>query len=118
MTSIDEDKLRSLTFTVWNFKQGEMVSLMIHLGDRLGIYKSMAGLGAVTAGQLAEVTGYKERWLLEWLRGQAAARLLDYHHPDQFELSPECAILLAEEDTGTSFCRRCIYRWYASGDYR
>ena len=103
MTSIDEDKLRSLTFAVWNFKQGEMVSLMIHLGDRLGIYKSMAGLGAVTAGQLAEVTGYEERWLLEWLRGQAAARLLDYHHPDQFELSPECAILLAEEDTGTSF---------------
>ena len=35
MTQIDPDKLKQLSFSVWNFKQGEMVSMMIHLGDRL-----------------------------------------------------------------------------------
>jgi 2-polyprenyl-3-methyl-5-hydroxy-6-metoxy-1,4-benzoquinol methylase len=104
MTStIDKKKLRSLSFKVWSYKQGEMVSLMIHLGDRLGLYKSLTGLGPVSAQSLAEVTGYKERWLLEWLRGQAAAQLLEYHHPDTFELTAEGVLLLAEEHTGTDF---------------
>ncbi len=88
-TEVDDRKLRSLSFKVWSYKQGEMVSLMIHLGDRLGIYKAMDGEGLLSAAQLASITGYKERWLLEWLRGQAAAKLLEYHNPDLFELTPE-----------------------------
>ena len=46
---------------------------------------------------------HQERWLLEWLRGQAAARLLDYEKPELFELSAEGALLLAQEDSGTDF---------------
>ena len=103
MTEFDPEKLRQFSGIVWNYKMGEMVSLMIHLGDRLGLYKSMQDLGPVTAKALAAETGLKERWLLEWLRGQAAARLLDYHHPDQFELNSIGAQVLAEEDTGTAF---------------
>ena len=101
--SLNDQKLRSLSFKVWSYKQGEMVSLMIHLGDRLGIYKALADCKIITAAELAQKTGYHERWLLEWLRGQAAARLVDYHHPDQFELSEEAAALLATEDQGTTF---------------
>ena len=100
---IDEERLRNLTFNVWNYKQGEMVSMMIHLGDRLGLYKAMAGEGRMTPAELASKTGYQERWVLEWLRGQVAARLLDYQHPDQFELSAEAELLLASEDEGTHF---------------
>jgi len=73
-TEVDDRKLRSLSFKIWSYKQGEMVALMIHLGDRLGIYKAMSGEGLLSAEQLAEKTGYKERWLLEWLRGQAAGK--------------------------------------------
>jgi SAM-dependent methyltransferase len=101
--AIDHDKLKSYSATVWRYKMGEMVSLMIHLGDRLGLYKALQGLGPVSAATLAEKTGYKERWLLEWLRGQAAARLLEYHDPDRFELSVEGAMVLADEDRGTAF---------------
>ena len=37
MTSrqLDEDKLRSYSGTVWSYKQGEMVSMLIQIGDRL-----------------------------------------------------------------------------------
>jgi 2-polyprenyl-3-methyl-5-hydroxy-6-metoxy-1,4-benzoquinol methylase len=100
---IDPDKMKSLSGDVWRYKMGEMVSLMIHLGDRLGLYKALDQLGPVTSEELAAKTGYHERWLLEWLRGQAAARLLDYHHPDRFELTDEGAMVLAVEDEGTAF---------------
>ena len=73
---------------VWSYKQGEVVSLMIHLGDRLGIYRALDGAGPLSAAALADRTGLHERWLLEWLKGQAAARLLDYHPGDRFELTP------------------------------
>lgn len=100
---IDPDELKRYSFSVWSFKQGEMVSLMIHIGDRLGLYKALNGAGPVTAAQLAAQTGLQERWLFEWLRGQAAARLLDYHDPDRFELSEVGAAVLADEEHSLSF---------------
>ena len=101
--TIDPDELKRYSFNVWGFKQGEMVSLMIHIGDRLGLYQALAGAGPVTAGELAAKTGLKERWLLEWLRGQAAARLLDSSDGERFELSPVGAAVLADEEGSLAF---------------
>ena len=100
---VDPDELKRYSFAVWSFKQGEIVSLMIQIGDRLGLYKALTGMGPVNAAELAEATGLHERWLLEWLRGQAAARLLDYHAGDRFELSPVGTAVLADEDTSLAF---------------
>ena len=47
---------------------------MIHLGDRLGLYRALDGAGPVTAAELAGTTGLHERWLLEWLRGPGRGR--------------------------------------------
>ena len=102
-TRIDPDELNRFAFNVWNFKQGEMVSLMIHIGDKLGLYRALTGTGPVTAGELAERTGLHERWLLEWLRGQAAARLLDSEDGELFELSAVGAAVLADEDNSLAF---------------
>jgi 2-polyprenyl-3-methyl-5-hydroxy-6-metoxy-1,4-benzoquinol methylase len=98
---VDADALAAFTFHVWNFKQGQMVSLMIQLGDRLGLYAALDGAGPVTAGELADRTGLHPRWLLEWLRGQAAARLIDRDPDDRFELSPAAALVLARADEVT-----------------
>lgn len=100
---IDAEQLKRYSFNVWSYKQGEIVSLMIHIGDRLGLYKALEGAGPVTAGELAERTGLKERWLFEWLRGQAAARLLDYHDGDRFELTAVGAAVLADETGSLAF---------------
>lgn len=101
--AIDPDELKKFSFNVWNFKQGEVVSMMIHIGDRLGLYKVLNGLGPVTAAELAEKTGLHERWLLEWLRNQAAARLLTYHDGDKFELTPVGSAVLADEEDSLMF---------------
>ncbi len=100
---LSRDEVNAFSFNVWGYKQGEVVSLMIHLGDRLGLYKALDGAGPVTAAELAAKTGLHERWLLEWLRGQGAAKLLRYHAPDRFELSPVGAAVLADETGSLAF---------------
>jgi 2-polyprenyl-3-methyl-5-hydroxy-6-metoxy-1,4-benzoquinol methylase len=93
---------------VWQYKQGEMVALMIHLGDRLGLYRAMAGAGSMSSDDLAERTGLHPRWLLEWLRGQAAAGLLDTEDGRLFALRDEGAEVLADEHTSL---------WFAAGAF-
>lgn len=78
---------------------GAHVAAMIALGLRLGLYQRLAGAGAISSVELARISGLHERWLREWLRGQAAAGILDYPGDDRFELSPEVAALLADPDS-------------------
>jgi SAM-dependent methyltransferase len=107
-TQVDPDQLARLALRVWGFKQGEVVALMIHLGDRLGLYRAMAGAGPVDAARLAGRTGLHERWLLEWLRSQAAAGLVNSADGNTFELTPEAAAVLADEEGSV---------WFAAGAF-
>jgi SAM-dependent methyltransferase len=107
--ALDPDRLGQLALRVWKFKEGEVVSLMIHLGDRLGLYRAMEGIGAIDAEGLAERTGLQRRWLLEWLRGQAAAGLIESSDGKSFELTPEGASVLADEAASL---------WFAAGAFQ
>jgi hypothetical protein len=80
-------------------KTGEVVSLMIHIGDELGLYDAMAGEGKVNAASLAKSTGLNERWVLEWLRGQGAAGIGDHLGQERFQLSDVAAEALLKEDS-------------------
>ena len=40
--AVDADAVKLFGFTVWSYKMGEQVSLLIHLGDRLGLYRALA----------------------------------------------------------------------------
>jgi 2-polyprenyl-3-methyl-5-hydroxy-6-metoxy-1,4-benzoquinol methylase len=108
MTTDERDRQRAFALRVWGYKQGEVVSLMIHLGDRLGLYRAMTGRGLMTAAELAAATGLQERWLLEWLRGQAAAGLIGTADGEVFELSPEAVAVLADS-------RESL--WFAAGAF-
>jgi SAM-dependent methyltransferase len=101
--SFDPEEVGRFAFRVWSYKQGEMVSLLIHLGDRLGLYRALEGAGAVTAAELAARTGLHERWLYEWLRGHAAAELLASDDGERFELSAVGAMVLAREEDSLQF---------------
>lgn len=94
---IDREKVRKTVEQVFGYLGGAAVSAMIYLGDRLGLYKALDGAGPVTSAELAHKTGLHERWVREWLRGQAAARLIDYVGDGRFVLSPEAALVLANE---------------------
>src|SRR5690606_28717624 len=72
---LDDDAIRLMAFRVWGYKQGEQVSLLIHLGDRLGLFRAMAGVGPLTVDELAARTELHVRWIREWLWAMAAAEL-------------------------------------------
>jgi hypothetical protein len=42
------------------------------LGDKLGLYRALAGAGPATPAELADRTGCDERYLQEWLHAQVA----------------------------------------------
>ena len=100
----DRDAIDRFALRVWQYKQGEVVSLMVHLGDRLGLYRAMDGAGWLTSAAVAAKTGLHERWVREWLRGQAAARLIDADaDATSFALSEEGALVLAREEDSLAF---------------
>lgn len=94
----DADEIALFAFRVWTYKQGEVVSLLVHLGDRLRLFEAMADGADVTAHELAERTGLQERWLLEWLRGVAAAELLQTDDGERFRLPAVARAVLVDEE--------------------
>ena len=96
---LDLEKLRAFLKHVFDFLGGAVVSGMIYLGDRLGLYAALRAAGTVTSEELAQRTGLNERWVREWLRSQAAAQLVEYKGDGRFGLSLEAQFVLAEENS-------------------
>lgn len=94
-----ERQLRDYAKRVFDHMSGFVVSGMIHLGHHLGLYKALDGAGPLTSAELADKTRLHERWVREWLQGQAAAGLLDYDGAGRFALSEIGALVLANENS-------------------
>ncbi|MEX2539963.1 MAG: class I SAM-dependent methyltransferase [Actinomycetota bacterium] len=103
MTEVNFEVAMEFTEKVFGYMQGAVVSALVHLGDSLGLYKAMQDAGPLTSTELAERTGLQERWVREWLRNQGAAELVTYRGEDRFELTPEQAAVLADEDNSVLF---------------
>jgi SAM-dependent methyltransferase len=70
---------------------------MVVIGDKLGLYRSMAGAGSLTSAELADRTGTAERYVREWLSAQAARGYVSYDGDGRFSLPDEHAIPLTDE---------------------
>jgi len=98
MRAIDPDVLKAFQLKVWKYKQGELVSLMVHLGTRFGLYGILAEAGPMSSGNLATAAELDERWIRGWLLGQAAAGLLT-RDGDVFEMTPEASEVLVDTES-------------------
>ncbi|MER5638559.1 methyltransferase domain-containing protein [Kitasatospora sp. NPDC002227] len=100
MTTIDQHRLEQFVGQAVSDMAAAVSGLLVHLGDRLGLYRAMAGAGPLTARELAQRTGTAPRYVREWLCNQAAGGYV-VHHPlrDAFELPAEQAAVLAREDS-------------------
>src|SRR5258706_7321033 len=99
---IDEGKLNALMGKMVT-EFGALASApLVILGDRLVLYRAMAGAGPMTADQLSERTSLRVRYAQEWLNAQAASGFVDYDPREQtYTLSPEAALVLADESSPT-----------------
>ena len=100
MQQIDETRLNALMGRLVG-EFGALASApLVILGDRLGLYKAMAGAGPMTADGLGEKTGLRVRYAREWLNAQAASGFVEYDPvAETYALSPEAAMVLAEPDS-------------------
>jgi SAM-dependent methyltransferase len=98
--TIDQSKLESFVMRAVGDLSAAYGGVMVSLGDKLGLYKAMAGAGPISAKELAARAGCAERYVREWLNAQAAGGYVGYHAvSDTYELSPEQALALADEDS-------------------
>jgi 2-polyprenyl-3-methyl-5-hydroxy-6-metoxy-1,4-benzoquinol methylase len=102
MSDLDRDRLRDVQWRVFSKLEGAVTAGMIHLGDRLGLYRALASSdAALTSAELAERSGLAERWVREWAYNQAAAGIVGVDGDERFSLSPEAAVVLADPDHDT-----------------
>lgn len=98
--AIDNGKLDAFLMRAVGDLSAGCGGVMISLGHKLGLYKAMAGAGPLDAREVAGRSGCAERYVREWLNAQVAGGYLTYHATSAtYELSPEQAIVLADEDS-------------------
>ena len=100
INAIDEAELGAFVGQVVVDMGAAISGLLVHIGDRLGLYKAMAGAGPITSATLADRTGTAERYVREWLANQAAGGYVRYDPTDcTFELPVEHAMVVADENS-------------------
>jgi ubiquinone/menaquinone biosynthesis C-methylase UbiE len=83
--------------------------LLTFVGDRLGLFKAMAGAGAMTPEELAKKTGTHPRMIREWLVAQAAGGFVTYNPAaGTYILPDEQALVLTNENSSA----------YIAGEYQ
>ena len=70
--ALDQQKLNQLLEQGLNDFGATFHAAMVQIGDKLGLYKTLATAGPSTSAELAQRTGTAERYVREWLNCQAA----------------------------------------------
>jgi 2-polyprenyl-3-methyl-5-hydroxy-6-metoxy-1,4-benzoquinol methylase len=97
---VDENKLHAFMGQVVGEMGAAMNAALVLIGEKLGLYKAMAGAGAMSPADVAKATGTDERYVREWLSAQAAGGFVTYDaKTKKFTLPNEQAFALAVEDS-------------------
>ena len=98
MQQPDQDKLNTFLGRMVGDLGAIGTGALVLLGDRLGLFKAMQAGDRMTAAELAQRTGTHERYIREWLAGQAAAGYVEYDAgAGRFFLNAEQAAVFANE---------------------
>jgi 2-polyprenyl-3-methyl-5-hydroxy-6-metoxy-1,4-benzoquinol methylase len=97
---VDLDKLQQFVFRAVGEVGATLNAALVVMGDKLGLYRALAGAGPLTPDELAERTGTAERYVREWLNAQAAGDFVAYD-PDtgRYTLPPEQTVALTDSDS-------------------
>jgi 2-polyprenyl-3-methyl-5-hydroxy-6-metoxy-1,4-benzoquinol methylase len=97
---VDGDKLMQFVFRAVDEVGATLNSALVVMGDKLGLYRALAGAGELSSDELAERTGTSERYVREWLNAQAAGNYVHYD-PDsgRYSLPPEQTVALTDSDS-------------------
>ena len=98
--ALDTEKLNQFLGQVIGELGAALNAPLVLIGEKLGLYKAMAGAGPITPAEMAAKTKTDERYVREWLSAQAAGGYVTYDAARQkFTLPEEQAFALAMEDS-------------------
>src|SRR3954447_22287736 len=98
--AVDGEKLEQFVFRAVEEVGATLNAALVVMGDKLGLYRALAGAGGLTAVELARRTGVSERYVREWLNAQAAGGYVEYDpNACSYTLPPEQAVALADPDS-------------------
>ena len=100
VVNVDMDKLMSFVHRAVDEVGATLNSALVVMGDKLGLYRELAGTGPLTSRELAERTGTVERYTREWLCAQAAGGFVEYDpESGRYSLPPEQAVALTDDSS-------------------
>src|SRR5579864_7223523 len=98
--ALDEAKLNEFLGKAVGDMGATLNAALVVIGEKLGLYKAMAGAGPMTSADLAKKTGAAERYVREWLAAQAAGGYVTYDaSTGRYTLPEEQAFALAVDDS-------------------
>ncbi len=97
---VDGDKLMQFVFRAVDEVGATLNAALVVMGDKLGLYRALAGAGGLSPSELAQRTDTSERYVREWLNAQAAGGFVDYD-PDsgRYTLPPEQTVALTDPNS-------------------
>ncbi len=97
---VDGDKLHQFVFRAVEEVGATLNAALVVMGDKLGLYRALAGAGPLSAVELARRAGVSERYVREWLNAQAAGGYVDYDAATgRYTLPPEQTVALTDESS-------------------
>ena len=97
---INEDKMNEFLGKVVGDFGASLSSALVYIGQKLGLYKTLADAGPATPAELAQRTNTNERYVREWLINQAAGGYVEYDAATgRYSLTPEQAVALTDEQS-------------------
>jgi SAM-dependent methyltransferase len=102
--TIDEAKLNQFINQAVGDIGATMSSILVVIGDRLGLWKALAARGPSTPEELALATETAPRYVREWLDAQASGGYVSYDPTSRrYSLPAEQAAALADETSPAFF---------------
>ncbi|MDA4126969.1 MAG: methyltransferase domain-containing protein [Thaumarchaeota archaeon] len=113
---VDQEKLNQFVMKFVGDFGASMHGPNVLIGEQLGLYKAIAANGPMTPKELAEKTQTNERYITEWLAGQAASGYVNYNNATgKYMMSPEQVFTLADDNSplyfpGAFYITSSLYR--------
>lgn len=106
---MEKERAKAFADKVFGDMAGAMTSGLGFVGVKTGLFRAMAGKGALTLQEVVGMTKLQSRYVEEWLKGMVCAGYLEFEPTaDTYRLPDEHAFFLASEGTdhfmGGLFC--------------
>lgn len=99
LPEVDIGKAQALAMKLLSDTTATSMGTLHLIGQRLGLFETLAAAGSVTAGAFAQKAGIQERYALEWLSAMACDGYVTYDDQDQtFSMTPEQVVCLVTPD--------------------